>query len=114
MKKILFLLLATIITLTYLLVFNKTIDSEIKGFPIPYEAKLIHTTEEIGEYVYKGDCFESGLSIWYQIHIRLKGWDKTFAEGGMKVYEKDNKKGDHLIVITFLLFRKLSFFCRTF
>ncbi|MCU5302849.1 hypothetical protein OCE40_13265 [Bacillus toyonensis] len=92
MKKILFLLLATIITLTYLLVFNKTIDSEIKGFPIPFEAKLIHTTEEIGEYVYKGDCFESGLSIWYQIHIKLKGWDKTFAEGGMKVYEKDNKK----------------------
>ncbi|EJR54209.1 hypothetical protein IIO_05819 [Bacillus cereus VD115] len=91
MKKFLFLLLATIITLGYILVFNKTVDSEIKGFPIPDKAKLI-TTEVPGEYVYKSDCFESGLPIWYQINIKLKGWDRVFAEGGMKIYEKGNKR----------------------
>lgn len=79
------------VLLVGIIAFNRTVESKVAGFPVPERAKY-SGIDSPGEHVYSGSCFDTGLSITYQIALKIQGWNKVFDEGGKKIYEKDGKK----------------------
>ncbi|MFD3448950.1 hypothetical protein ACFDTO_30750 [Microbacteriaceae bacterium 4G12] len=61
-------------------VFTRTVESKIEGFPVPMMAKYIHDNPE-RDHQYEWWYFEYGLPFFYERAIKSKGWEQTYREG---------------------------------
>uniref|UniRef100_UPI00402AC594 hypothetical protein n=1 Tax=Bacillus sp. DX2.2 TaxID=3073452 RepID=UPI00402AC594 len=86
--------IAVVVTIGFIIFYNRTIESKIQGFPVPARAEYVQQKEH-KDYEYKGSCFSNGLSIDYKVGIWLAGWKTQEEEGAMIKY----KKNDRVVVL---------------
>ncbi|MGE6260680.1 hypothetical protein ACQKCU_22835 [Heyndrickxia sporothermodurans] len=69
-------------------------SQKFKGFPVPKHAKITKNKSNFEAFDWSPASEEEGLPLRYRLIIKLKGWKKTFKEGSLTIYEKDNYKID--------------------
>lgn len=79
-------------------------SEKFNGFPIPKYAEV--TKSRDGFESYSGKAFsetkKDGLPFIYRLHIKAGGWEKSFQEGALITYEKDNQKIDVIAETNYL------------
>ncbi|WP_230157659.1 hypothetical protein [Peribacillus sp. Bi96] len=79
-------------------------SEKFNGFPIPKNAEVINSRKGFSSYsgLAVSETKKDGLPLIYRLHIKASGWKKTFQEGALTTYEKDNHKIDVIAETNYL------------
>lgn len=103
--------LASILFFLFVIIFTWTVFSfeeskKFNHFPIPKFAEVTNNREDFESYSAKwigtSETKKDGLPFIYRLQIKTRGWEKTFQEGSLTTYEKDNHKIDVIAETNYL------------